>query len=110
MECGWQHFFPAKKLSVDSRAGKTRRHHVDPSGLQKAINASARKAGIRKLISTHTVGHSFATHRLESGVNIRVAQKLMGHADVKITEIYTNVMTKNIEVVTGLLDAINLGS
>jgi integron integrase len=103
-EFGWQYLFPAKNLSVDPRSGKTRRHHVDPSGYQKAVKAAARKAGMLKPIGTHTFRHSFATHLLEDGVNIRVVQQLMGHADVKTTEIYTHVMNTNIEAVTSPLE------
>jgi integron integrase len=103
-EFGWQYLFPAKKLSDDPRSGKTRRHHVDPSGFQKAVKAAARKANIIKPVGTHTLRHSFATHLLDDGVNIRVVQQLMGHADVKTTEIYTHVMKKNIEAITSPLD------
>lgn len=103
-EFGWQYLFPAGKLSVDPRSGKTRRHHVDPSGLQKAVKAASRKANIVKPAGIHTFRHSFATHLLEEGINIRVVQQLMGHADVKTTEIYTHVMEKNIEAITSPLD------
>ena len=103
-EFGWQYLWPSKKLSVDPRGDKTRRHHVDPSGFQKAVKAAARKANIIKRIGTHTFRHSVATHLLEDGVNIRVVQKLLGHADVKTTEIYTHVMEKNIEAVVSPMD------
>ncbi|MBL0714137.1 MAG: integron integrase [Desulfosarcina sp.] len=106
-EIGWQYVFPAKKRSVDPRSGKTGRHHVLESGLQKAVKTAARRAGINKRIGCHTFRHSFATHLLESGVNIRVVQQLMGHPDVKTTEIYTHVMQKNIDAVVSPLDAIN---
>jgi len=95
---------PAKNLSRDPRSEATRRHHVLESGLQKAVKAAVDKAGITKRVSCHTFRHSFATHLLENGVNIRVVQELMGHADVKTTEIYTHVMEKDISAVSSPLD------
>ncbi len=103
-EWGWQYVFPAKKLSKDPRSGKLRRHHVLESGLQKAVKLAVQQAGISKRVSCHTFRHCFATHLLENGVNIRVVQKLMGHTDVKTTEIYTHVMEKNISAVLSPLD------
>ena len=88
----------------DPRSGKTRRHHVLESGLQKTIKATVNKAGLTKPVVCRTFRHSFATHLLENGVNIRVVQELMGHADVKTTEIYTHVMEKDITVVQSPLD------
>jgi integron integrase len=117
---GWQYVFPSKKLSTDPRSGKIRRHHVLESGLQKAVRTAVKKAKILKPVGCHTLRHSFATHLLEEGVNIfathlleegvniRVVQELMGHADVKTTEIYTHVMAKNIEAVISPLDRISL--
>ncbi len=93
----WQYLFPAKKRSVDPRSGREMRHHVLESGLQKAVKHAAGNADILKRISCHTLRHSFATHMLENGVNIRVLQTLMGHADVKTTEIYTHVMKRDID-------------
>ena len=101
---GWQYVFPSKKRSTDPRSGKTKRHHVLESGLQKAVRAAVGKAGLTKPVSCHTFRHSFATHLLENGVNIRVVQELMGHANVKTTEIYTHVMEKDITVVQSPLD------
>lgn len=103
---GWQYVFPSKKRSTDPRSGKTKRHHVLESGLQKAVRAAVGKAGLTKPVSCHTFRHSFATHLLENGVNIRVVQELMGHADVKTTEIYTHVMEKDISVVRSPLDGL----
>lgn len=103
-EIGWQYVFPSKRRSVDPRSGKTMRHHVKESGLQKAVKSAAGKANILKRATVHTLRHSFATHLLENGVNIRMVQELMGHKDVKTTEIYTHVMNKDIDAVKSPLD------
>ncbi|MBW2049910.1 MAG: integron integrase [Deltaproteobacteria bacterium] len=103
---GWQYLFPSKRGSVDPRSGKTRRHHVLESGLQKAVRAAVDKAGITKPVGCRTFRHCFATHLLENGVNIRVVQELMGHAHVRTTEIYTHVMEKDISVVRSPLDGL----
>jgi integron integrase len=105
-EFGWQYVFPSKQLSTDPRSGIVRRHHVLESGLQKAVKKAVARAGIHKRVGCHTFRHSFATHLLENGVNIRVVQELMGHADVKTTEIYTHVMSKDIDAVASPLDAL----
>jgi len=88
--------FPSKKRSIDPRSGRERRHHVLESGLQKAVKRAARNAEIDKRVTCHTLRHSFATTMLENGVNIRMLQELMGHADVKTTERYTHVVDKDI--------------
>lgn len=80
------------------------RHHVLSSGLQKAVRSAVRRTGLGKRITCHTFRHSYATHLLENGTNIRVVQELMAHADVKTTEIYTHVMQKNISAVASPLD------
>ena len=103
----WQYVFPARSRSKDPRSGKIRRHHVIESGLQKAVKAAVRKAGIDKRATVHTLRHSFATHMLENGINIRVLQDLLGHADVKTTEIYTHVMRKDIQSIKSPLDLLN---
>ena len=103
-ERGWQYVFPSKRLSVDPRSGKTMRHHVMESGFQKAVKAAVGKAHILKRATVHTLRHSFATHLLENGVNIRIVQEFMGHKDVKTTEIYTHVMNKDIDAVKSPLD------
>jgi integron integrase len=103
-EFRWQYLFPSKYLSSDPRSGRMRRHHVLESGLQKAVKLAADRAGIHKRITSHTFRHSFATHLLENGVTIRAVQELMGHADVKTTEIYTRVMEKDLTRVASPLD------
>lgn len=103
-ETGWQYVFPAKNRSKDPRSAKTRRHHVLESGLQKAVKTAVRRAGISKRAGCHTMRHSYATHLLENGVNIRMVQELMGHKDVKTTEIYTHVMSKDLNAVQSPLD------
>jgi site-specific recombinase XerD len=80
------------------------RHHVKESGLQKAVKIAVARAGIRKRVGCHTLRHSYATHLLENGTNIRMVQELMGHSDVKTTEIYTHVMSKDLEQVKSPLD------
>ncbi|MCP4408101.1 MAG: tyrosine-type recombinase/integrase [Gammaproteobacteria bacterium] len=91
-EWGWQYVFPSSRLSVDPRSGKTRRHHAHESGLQKVVKTAARQAGISKRVSCHCLRHSFATHLLEAGYDIRTVQELLGHADVSTTMIYTHVL------------------
>ena len=105
-EYRWQYVFPAKKLSKDPRSETFRRHHVLESGLQKAVKIAVDRAGVTKRVGTHTLRHSFATHLLEDVVNIRVVQELMGHADVKTTEIYTHVMQKDIQAVISPLETL----
>jgi len=89
---GWQYLFPSNKLSVDPSSGSVRRHHIDESGVNKAIKRAAAMAMIQKQVSSHTMRHSFATHLLRSGADIRTVQQQLGHSDVKTTEIYTHVL------------------
>jgi len=102
----WQYVFPSKTLSKNPETGVIGRHHVNRSNLQKAIRRAKEKAGITKRVTSHTFRHSFATHLLESGTNIRVVQKLLGHADVKTTEIYTHVLKQNLGAVVSPLDSL----
>ena len=101
---GWQYVFPAKKLSVDPRGGKTRRHHLDKSVINKAIRRAAQTAGIVKRVSAHTFRHSFATHLLQRGTDIRTIQALLGHKDVATTMIYTHVLQQGGHGVASPLD------
>lgn len=104
---GWQYLFPSKVRSKDPRSGKIMRHHLDKSGLQKTVARAKERANIVKRISPHTLRHSFATHLLENGENIRILQVLLGHKDVKTTEIYTHVMQKDHDGVKSPLDDID---
>ena len=103
-EWAWQWVFPAKTLSTDPRSGLTRRHHVGEETLQRAVKAAMHKAGIAKHASCHTLRHSFATHLLEDGYDIRTVQELLGHSDVRTTMIYTHVLNKGGRAVRSPLD------
>jgi integron integrase len=91
-EWKWQYVFPAKNLSVDPESGVTRRHHVSEQVLQRALRAAASRADLPKRVTVHTLRHSFATHLLMQGVNIREVQELLGHKNVETTMIYTHVV------------------
>jgi len=100
----WQYVFPSIKLSKDPRSGEIRRHHMDPSTLDRAIKRAAKLAGINKRVSSHTLRHSFATHLLQSGTDIRTIQNLLGHKDISTTMIYTHVLRQMSPTIKSPLD------
>jgi integron integrase len=103
-EWGWQFVFPSGVLSADPESGVTRRHHIFPDTLGRAVKAAARSARIIKPVSCHTLRHSFATHLLESGYDIRTVQELLGHSDVSTTMVYTHVLNRGGKAVASPLD------
>ena len=103
-ELGWQYLFPASQRSTDPRSGTIRRHHLDESVLQKAVRRAAQQLQLPKRVTCHTFRHSFATHLLEAGYDIRTVQELLGHADVQTTMIYTHVLQRGPGAVRSPLD------
>lgn len=100
----WQYIFPASQLAIDPRSGVTQRHHLDESAVQKAVKQAIRKADVKKQASCHTFRHSFATHLLEAGYDIRTVQELLGHEDLNTTMIYTHALKKGVLGVRSPMD------
>lgn len=101
---GWQYVFPSRNIATDPRSGVQRRHHIDQSVVNKAIKRAVQQCDIVKKVSAHTFRHSFATHLLQTGTDIRTIQSLLGHADLQTTMIYTHVLRQGGEGVKSPFD------
>jgi len=104
IQLGWQYYFPSKNRSTNPRTGNVARHHLHEKNVGRSIRNAARKVGIYKRVSSHTMRHCFATHLLENGYDIRTVQELLGHKDVKTTMIYTHVLNRGGRGVKSPLD------
>lgn len=104
LDIGWHYLFPSNRLSIDPEMGKLRRHHIDESGVQKAIRHAARSLNLGKTVTCHTLRHSFATHLLQRGADIRTVQEQLGHTDIRTTQIYTHVIERGASGVKSPLD------
>ena len=105
-ELGWHYLFPSPRLSVDPEDKSVRRHHIDESSIQKAIRNTAKECDIKKKVTPHTLRHSFATHLLQAGADIRTVQTQLGHSDVKTTQIYTHVLQQGAQGVVSPLSRV----
>lgn len=105
-QLGWHYLFPSDRLSTDPNDGALRRHHIDPSGISRAVRVASKKAGLMKAVTCHTLRHSFATHLLQKGTDIRTIQAQLGHSDLRTTQIYTHVLNMGVDGVASPLDAL----
>jgi integrase len=103
-EWGWQYLFPASQRSIDPESGAVRRYHLDESVVQRSVRTAVQACGLAKRASCHTFRHSFATHLLEDGYDIRTIQELLGHGDVRTTMVYTHVLNRGGRAVRSPLD------